>query len=292
MCCIQLSFALASLALWTACHVEVPLEPRRLTVSHGLQRPESAVFAPSSGNWYVSNIGGEEQGDGYISRLDRAGRVLDASFVTGLDDPKGLALDGDLLYVTDVTSIVRVRLSAPAELERIVLDGAMFLNDVAIDPTSHTAYVSDTFGNTIFQVRGSEGSVLVAGEALESPNGLWVERGGLLVGTIGPGFDPETFMPERPGRIMRVDLRTGNLAPFTERFGSVDGIARLDANRLLASDTFAGVFVIEAEETPRLLIPLADTALNSTADFGVDHAQGRILIPDVLGSGVALFDLF
>jgi len=41
-----------------------------------------------------------------------------------------------------------------------------------------------------------------------------------------------------------------------------------------------------------LVIPVQATGLGTTADIGIDHAGGRLLIPDVLGTEVAMYTLF
>ena len=72
----------------------------------GLKTPESLVQA-KDGLIYVSEINEfGKDGDGQISVIDRDGKV--SVFATGLDDPKGITIIGENLYVADKTKIMKV----------------------------------------------------------------------------------------------------------------------------------------------------------------------------------------
>ena len=72
----------------------------------GLKTPESAVQA-KNGRIFVSEIGefGKDD-DGQISEINSAGTAR--VFASGLDDPQGLAVIGEYLYVTDKTKILKI----------------------------------------------------------------------------------------------------------------------------------------------------------------------------------------
>jgi hypothetical protein len=63
--------------------------PALLWQASGFIAPESVVFDAAHQRFYVSNMGtwghGATPGDGFISRLDADGRVLDLRWVTGFD---------------------------------------------------------------------------------------------------------------------------------------------------------------------------------------------------------------
>ncbi|HXG82113.1 MAG TPA: hypothetical protein VNJ05_09975, partial [Sphingomicrobium sp.] len=71
----------------------------------GLKEPESAVYDPARDVIYVSNVNGEpaaKDGNGFIAKLSPKGEVVALEWVKGLDAPKGMALVGDTLYVSDM----------------------------------------------------------------------------------------------------------------------------------------------------------------------------------------------
>ena len=87
-----------SLCALTAAHAGAP---KKLWELKGLDAPESVVFDPASKALYVSNIGGkiwQKDSNGFISKVSD-GKMIERNWLTGLDSPTGLALDGGKLYV-------------------------------------------------------------------------------------------------------------------------------------------------------------------------------------------------
>src|SRR5687768_16056843 len=77
--------------------------PQKVT---GLKTPESVIQA-KDGRIFISEINEfGKDGDGQISVIDSRGKL--SIFATGMDDPKGLAIIGDDLYVADKTRILKV----------------------------------------------------------------------------------------------------------------------------------------------------------------------------------------
>ena len=77
----------------------------------GFKQPESTVYDADRDVLYVSNINGQgtdKDGNGYISKVALDGTVTESEWVTGLDGPKGLAIVGDKLYVSDITALVEI----------------------------------------------------------------------------------------------------------------------------------------------------------------------------------------
>ena len=94
------------------------------------------------------------------------------------------------------------------------IEGAQFLNDLATAPDG-TVYVSDSTTLRVYQVRDGKASVFVEGaDVVEQPNGLLVDGGRLILGSIGPAPQPGQA-PRRPGQgpppsghLFAFDLRT------------------------------------------------------------------------------------
>jgi len=281
-------------ALMSACFVVVgcggPETAVEVASAEGLESPESAHFDEKRQSWYVSNLAGSVPGDGFISRLNAKGQVVDRIFVGGLDDPKGQRIDGDTLYVADNTRVVAIDLKHPSHVESVEVPGSSFLNDIAIDPKTHTVYVTDSFSNAIYKIANGQPSVVLQDVALEAPNGLLFERGALLIGSIGPDLDPNTFATSAPGRLFKLDLDSLALTPLTERIGGLDGL-ELDRSGLLVSETFVGVERIEFDGTITQLIDNASVGLASSADIGFDPGRRRIGVPELFGTRVVFFDL-
>ncbi|HYC31213.1 MAG TPA: PQQ-dependent sugar dehydrogenase, partial [Gemmatimonadales bacterium] len=169
--------------------------PTRVAViDTGLARPEAVRWDPDQRVWFVSNINGRQQKDnnGYLSRVAADGSLERLKFVAGgsggavLHAPKGLAITGDTLWVTDLDAVrgFHRRTGAPvADIDLSPL-GALFLNDIT--PGSDGAlYITDTgvrfdsAGNRshpgpdrIFRIRGRSVDVALEGAVLAQPNGI------------------------------------------------------------------------------------------------------------------------
>ena len=76
-----------------------------------LATSESVLYDYDSGILYVSCINGvppnAQDEDGFIAKVSpEDGSVIELKWVTGLDAPKGMALFGNNLYVTNIDEIV------------------------------------------------------------------------------------------------------------------------------------------------------------------------------------------
>ena len=123
----------------------------------GFDHPESVCRQGNA--LYVSNLGKElkpsdKDGDGYITKLDRSGKVIEKQFLpkTGkLNAPKGLVTVGNVLYVTDVDRVLGYDLSSREQVFVVDVPGTAFLNDpVVID--NQTLWVSVTDKNQIARI--------------------------------------------------------------------------------------------------------------------------------------------
>ena len=101
---------------------------------------------------YVSNVNGpplDKDGNGFISKLSPEGEIEELEWITGLNAPKGMIMDGDKLYVTDIDRLVEIDPETGKIVGTYPAEGAIFLNDPAVGPDS-TVYVSDIAGRKIF----------------------------------------------------------------------------------------------------------------------------------------------
>src|SRR5262245_724911 len=151
--------------------------PQFLWETKGLAQPESVVKDPATGAIYVSNIAGavmQKDGNGFIARLKPDGTIIERQWVRGLNAPTGLALHDRTLYVADVDELLEINAASGEILNRHPAEGAIFLNDVAVDQDG-TVYVSDTPMNAIWRLKDGVFEAWLANDALKWPNGLLVQ---------------------------------------------------------------------------------------------------------------------
>lgn len=204
-------------------------------MTEGLDRPESVAVDTAREVLYVSNIrggGADQDGDGFIARIGLDGTVLDAEWVQGLDAPKGIALHGDLLWVADIDEIVEVNVAEARVVARHRVEGALFLNDVALGPDG-SVFVSDTQTHRIHRLRDGRVETWLDVGRLASPNGLLVEGNALLVlaDTADTNGDAR--------RLRRVALDTRAIVTPFVKSDVETAVGRLDA---LQADGHGGYF--------------------------------------------------
>lgn len=281
---------------------------RKLHVIQGFGFPESVRYDSAQDVYFVSNMAGPgslKDGNGYIVRISagdlRRPEVLIEGGKSGvtLDAPKGMALHGDTLWVTDIEVLRGFDRRTGAPLANIDLrpHGAVLLNDVAVGPDG-SLHVTDTGiamtdkgvmyrgGDKIFIIGpGRSVSLLAEGRDLGRPNGItWdpVGRRWIIV-----SFDPfasEVYAVQPgqnvpPGEAGRTVLARG--------LGRFDGVERLTDGRLLVTCwTDSSLHVIGGGRDERIIRDLWQPA-----DLGVDTRRQRVAIPLVLQGRVEIWEL-
>ena len=253
--------------------------------------PESFLVDPGTGTYYVSNVNpGSAKNNGYITTLDKDLRVLKHKFVEGgrdgvvLNDPKGLAIVGDALWVADLTVVRAFNKTTGKPTANVSLEefGAVFLNDVAAGPDG-VIFVSDTQANTVFRIdtkNENAVSVFAEGDALNNPNGLyWDADEKVLYVACWNG-----------GTILTVDAEgaIGTFMANAERFAHLDGIDRDEAGNFFVSDYSKNVVY---RITPDRQVEALPLALKTPADISLDRANRRLLIPQFAANTVTTFTL-
>jgi sugar lactone lactonase YvrE len=286
--------------------------PAVWTITTDMSAPESAHYDALSKSVFVSSINGQiadKDGNGYISRLSPDGKVVNAKWATGLNAPKGLRSIGGTLWVSDIDEVVGVEIASGRITSRVAIEGARFLNDLATAPDG-TIYVSDSQAFRIYAIKDGKASVFVEGEdAIETPNGVLVDGGRLIVGSLGRGvFGPpptpggRAGAPDAPppgrgrggppgggGRLFAFDLKTRQRTVITpEPIGGIDGIEPDGRGGYLVTDVFGSrILQVSSSGTTRTILQLAAAG----ADFGYIGAQRLAIVPYLFGNNVAAYDL-
>jgi sugar lactone lactonase YvrE len=254
-----------------------PLSTQKIS---GLKMPESVVQA-TDGRVFVSEINGfGVDGDGQISVIE-AGQVT--LFAKGLDDPKGLAIIGQSLYVADNKRILKLALSGPKQGQAEVFAAAsafpvtpLFLNDLEADLAGNL-YVSDSGdlkgkGGAVYQIN-AQGQVrlLINGQQdnrILAPNGLLMDDTGdvLMVVDFASGI------------LYSYNLATKQLLDIAEGFGGGDGVVHHANGSMFVSDWKNGkVFRLDMNGE---VTALAAT-YQSAADIALTKDEKILMVPDM-----------
>ncbi len=102
-----------------------------------MQTPESVLYDVKNEVLYVANMNlATEEDDGFISRLNADGTVIELEWITGLKAPKGMGITDGKLFATDVDELAIIDIESATLLEKIPVEGAIFLNDLAVGLSS------------------------------------------------------------------------------------------------------------------------------------------------------------
>ena len=263
--------------------------PAGWKATDGIATPESVYVDDGSGFIFSSQIDGApdaRDGNGRIVQLARNGNVVAADWVTGLNAPKGLRSYQGTLWTADLDEVIGIEIANGRISSRTKIDGAMFLNDVAVGPDG-TVYVSDMMANRIHAIRGGMATVFAEGEQLEWPNGLLVDGNRLIVG--GWGKPKPDFSTEVPGHLFALDLRTKQKTLITPKpLANIDGIERDGRGGYIVSDYLAGkILQVSATGEARELRQFMPGA----ADIAFIPAGNILIVPHMNENIVASYDL-
>jgi hypothetical protein len=263
--------------------IDLPPEMHRhaspaLAVIGDLRAPESALHDREQDLYFISNVNGAlltVDNNGFISRVKPETMEVELKWIEGgrdgvtLDAPKGMAIVGDTLYVSDITAVRRFDRRTGAPLGEIELDGATLINDLTTD--GKDVYVSDTGlllgpGTTFFstgtdsiwKISGDRAEKLVGTRELRNPNGIDYVDGKLRIVTFGAA---------RLYELSDGSLKTVATLPR----GQLDGLVHLpDGTPVISSWAGEGVY---RESEPIL------AGIDAPADLGYDARRHRLLVP-------------
>jgi sugar lactone lactonase YvrE len=244
--------------------------------------PESVVYDPVADAVYVSNYDAYNPSRGAgkqsISRVGPDGTVADLEWATGLNNPTGMAVQGDRLFAAERTGLAEIDTRTGEVIAHHALPEPGFPNDTAIGPDG-TLYVSDSRKHLIYRGKNGEFEEWVGAPLIASPNGLHVFGDKLLVGNNGDNS------------VKAVDLASGEVSTFVRLGeGIIDGLCDDGRGNVLISHWEGKIYrVSPAGEVKRLL----DTSVpgTSAADFGFDPGRGLLIIPTFMGNTLAAYTI-
>ncbi len=265
-----------------------------------LQAPESVLWDQAQDAYFVSNINGNPSGkdnNGFISRLSPDGGPQTLRFIEGgrngvtLNAPKGLAVHGDTLWVTDIDAVRAFDAKTGAPLLSVDLSrqGAVFLNDPAMGPDG-ALYITDSGmrfdqqghsshpgPDRIFRIAPDRKvSVAAQGDTLKAPNGItWDGTGNRFI--VVP-LDGMSVFEWRPGDKNPTVIAMGP--------GGYDGVEVARGKVLVSSWNDSTVAMYQGGTEVKLI-----TGIAGAADIGYDGKRNRVLIPVLTGNRVEVWQL-
>jgi hypothetical protein len=250
------------------------------TTAASFRIPESVAWDPRREVFYVSNYDGtrrsRESGLQSISMISADGSRLEPDWVSGLFNPVGLAVDGDVLWAAESTGLAKIDIASASVVQRYPIPRPGMPNDPAVAGDG-TVYLSDMRAGCVYRMGDDGLEVWLEGEAVRRPNGLHVLGGELLIGVNGDGA------------VKAADLETGELRTVAHLGpGIIDGIASDGRGSILVSHWEGRVFRVSPEGSVTRLI---DTTVveEQSADIAFVPQRGLLAVPGFYGNQLTLY---
>lgn len=291
-----LGIATLCVAAVATCKKEQPQPPQppppptasKVAQIDSLRTPESVLCDAAQDVYFVSNINGNpnvKDNNGFIARVKPDSGVESLRFIEGgqngvtLNAPKGLALHGDTLWVTDIDAAraFNAKTGRPLGMVDLRPQGAVFLNDAAFGPDG-ALYITDTgirFDSAgtmshpgtdrIFRITANRRvSVAAEGDSLRQPNGItWDATGNRFIVVAFGG--PTVF-----------SWKLGDKAPtvIAQGPGGFDGVEVARGEVLVSSWADSSVSAYQNGSEVKVI-----SGVPGPADIGYDAKRNRVMIP-------------
>ena len=252
----------------------------------GLQGPRAIVYDAVADVYLVSNVSGgllDEDENGFVSRVSPDGEVLSLQWMPSpgsgnrLHAPKGMAIWGDTLFITDIQCVRIADRDSGEIFETRCLDdvtslsgidvaqeGSLFISDSGFDLVDGQVVPSST--DALYRITFQEdqrGATLARDPDLNHPTGVGVGSRGIFVTTGGGDLLGFTGTGER----------TSILAVPGQAFEGVVFVA--DGGFAYSSSAQGAVYVVDGSGGQSVLI----SGIDQPGDLGYDPTRNRVLIP-------------
>ena len=252
--------------------------------------PESAA-AMGDGRIIISEIGEfGKNGDGKIIQILLNGdkKIIADS---GLNDPKGLIVIEDSIYVTDNDVVKKVSMKGEVENWLSADDfprKPQFLNDIT--SVGNIIFISDSGdllngkgGGAIFKVDSKKKVSVLIDESndvnIRSPNGLSTHQDGYL-----------TFNDFENGFLSRVKLDDLKVEKLGEGYGGADGLVSKGDNLYLSDWKNGKVFKLDTSKDGSKPIVIKKD-MEGSADIDITADGKYLIIPEMKANRVVIHPL-
>lgn len=200
----------------------------------GFSQPEGAVYDKQRDLIYVSNINGDSptsnfDGDGFVSRLHSDGSIDQLKWITGLNDPTGMTLQGDTLWINDINEVVKVDVKKGQVTHRYPVPNAVMLDDISVS-SDGKVFTNDVGSQSVFWLQDGRFTIFWADVKRGGPHGIQAEDDRLLIAT------------SRSHELLSVDRGNRKPTVLLDDIGLGDGIVGIGIEEYLISDKTGRIF--------------------------------------------------
>lgn len=242
----------------------------------GLPALESVIYDQKRNQLYVSIQAEKVPGDGSIATVSLDGKIKNLKFTSGLNDPKGMAIVGNKLYVGDLLELVEIDLETGKIANKYTGEKVRYFNDVTADSKGNV-YVTDMHASAIYKLdKNKNFTKWYDSPEIESANGILAVGKELIIGGWGY-FTDGNALNAGIGKLHKMNIKTQKLSTITPQpLGNLDGLQVLDDNSYFVTDWKEGkVFKVYKDGTSEELL---DTE-RGAADLWYIQEKKLLLLP-------------
>lgn len=241
-----------------------------------MKTPESVLYDPARNVLYVANMNRTVEGDdtGFISKLNTDGSILELNWISGLNEPRGMGIHGDLLFATDMDRLLVIDLKTEKLVKTVPVGNAVFLNDLAVSGDG-IVYFSDSRDGKVYTY--SDDKVEVWLDSLQGPNGLFDLGENILVSVSGAG------------EVRNVNKESGEYEVVASGIG-VDGIEYTGVDDYYIMSEWSGRIHVVGNDTIQKVLDTEAKKIN-TADIGYNMKDKVVYVPTFFDNRVVAYKL-
>ena len=198
---------------------------------------------------------------GSVVLMDLDGKVIKKDWVKGLNSNKGSALFNGLFYTAETSGVAVIDVHKAQIIKRIPVEGAVMLNDLAID-SKGIIYVSDTRTGKVYRIEGDKSTLYV--ENMPGANGLLTVNTDLYILTST--------------NIQKVNANK-EIKMVAEGFESgLDGIVMVAENEFIISNYHGLLWWVKSDGNKQLLLDTRSNGIMSN-DISYDSKTKILYVP-------------
>ena len=235
--------------------------------------PESVL--PVKNILYVSLIDGagwNADGRGGVGKLSPNGKIIDSSWITGLNAPKGMGIFGNRLYVADMLEVIVIDIQTGKIEKKMKIDSAKGLNDITVTDKG-VVYVSDSRGNKIWRLQNDIAELYL--DSVVGVNGLKAIGDDLYIGW-GKSFVKANSQKK--------------ITKIAELLQQIDGIEPIGNGDFILTAWVGYIWYVHADGRVETLLETQQQKKN-TADIGYDQQKRILYVPTFNAKTVVAYHL-
>lgn len=237
--------------------------------------PESILADLKNNVLYVSLIDGspwDADGKGGVAKLTLDGKKYEPTWVTGLNAPKGSGMNGNRLYVADISNVVVIDIQTGKIEKTIPIDSASGLNDITVS-SKGIVYVSDSRTTKIWRIENDKPTLYL--DTMKGVNGLKAIGDDLYIGS---------------GKLFLKADSKKQLTKIAEVSQGIDGIEPIGNGDFILTAWGGYIWYVYADGRVETLLETHEQKKNS-ADIGYDAQKKIVYVPTFNAKTVAAYSL-